>query len=168
MSRPSPLERLSVAMSASDLTVDPDTRRDVDYVIALGIAESRNSAAAGPLARLYLTSSRSALRRAFESVYGLVKKLNLKRGWRLTEDEQRVVSKQSLLHHVSPACSPCEGRGYEVQPGTPVLSARLCKSCRGSGRRPVQRKLHQEILQTIAVLETIDSITESAVAKLVR
>lgn len=165
--RPSALERLYVAVSASDLTVDPDQRKDVDYIIALGIAESRNGPGGG-LARLYLANSKSSLRRAFESVYGLVKRLNLKRGWRLTDDEQRVVSKQSLMHHVSPACSPCHGRGYELQVGTPVLSTKICKSCRGSGRRPVQRKLQQEILQTIAVLENIDSVTESAVARLVR
>lgn len=168
MSRPSPLERLGVAMSTSDLTVDPIHRTDADYVIALGIAESRNNAVAGPLARLYMTSSKTSLRRAFESVYGLVKKLGAKRGWRLTEDEERVVSKQALMHHVSPACAPCHGRGYEVQPGTPVLSDRPCKACKGTGRRPIQKKLQPEIAQVVAVLENIDSITESAIARLVR
>jgi len=168
MTKPSPLERLSTAMSSSDLTVVPDRRTDVDYVVALGIAESRNNAAAGPLARLYLTSSRTALRRAYESVGALVAKLNLKRRWKLTDDEARVVTKQALMHHVSPTCPACHGRGAEVHEGAPILSGRICKPCRGSGKRPVQKKHHDEIVQVITVLETIDQVTEDAVARLVR
>ena len=40
--RPSPLERLTTAMSTSDLTVDPVRRLDADYIIGAAIAQTRS------------------------------------------------------------------------------------------------------------------------------
>lgn len=162
------LERLSVAMSSSNLTMYEHKMSDIDYVLALGIAQSRTGESAGPLSRLYLSSSRAGLWRAFESVLTVVKRLGLRRNWRLTQDEAKTVAKQALLHHIAPGCACCSGRGYEVHPGSPSLSDRACKVCKGTGRRPVQKRLRPEILQVIIVLEHIDSVTESAVARLIR
>ncbi len=161
--RPSALERLSVAMVTSDLTVDPDRRLSADYIIGSAIAQTRSGAVTG-----LVVNSRASLRRALDSVYALVTKLNLRRGWRLTDDETRVVTKHALMHHVAPACPVCLGRSYEVAEGAPALSGRICRACRGTGRRNVQRKMHDEIIQTVTVLETLDQLTEDAIRRLLR
>ena len=163
----SALERLAVAMSSSDLTLD-DTRRDVDYIIAAGFSATRHGPVASSLLRLHASTSMTDLKAASASVQGLVAKLNTRRGWGLTQAEIEAVAANALAHHVTPACLACGGHGYELVPGTPTLSATPCASCHGTGRRPVQKKLRDEIQQTIGVLENIDSVTQRAVARLVR
>lgn len=167
-SRPSALERLNVAMSSSDLTLDFNHRTDWDYVVALGIAEARNNKVAGPLMRLHTTTSRLALKDAYKAVESLARRMDAKGNWRLNGPALRVVAERALAHHIAPVCPHCQGRGFELQENAPVLSAKACKHCHGDGRRPVQRKHREEITKLIAVLEAIDSMTERAVARLVR
>ncbi len=166
--RPSALERLSTAVTSSDLTLDANHRGDLDYVTALGIASLRHSAAASPLMRLHLSSSPATLKTAYKSVLALVKRMNAKKNWRLAGHSMHVVALQALSHHVSPACPVCQGRKFELQDGAPVLSTKMCKACHGTGRRPVQKKHREAITEVIAALEVIDSVTERAVARLVR
>lgn len=166
--RPSAFERLSTAVHTSDLTVDAEHRTDADYVIALGIACSRHSAVASPLMHLHLSGTNTNLRAAYNSVLSLAKRLNAKKGWRLNGRALDTVAMQSLSHHVSPTCPHCHGRKFEVLEGTPTLSAEACKRCHGTGRRPVQKKHREQIQQLITVLESIDEVTERAVARLVR
>lgn len=163
----SALERLAVAMSSKNLTLD-DTRRDVDYIIAAGISASWHGPVASSLLRLHASTSMTDLKVASASVQGLVAKLNTRRNWGLTPAQVEAVASKALAHHVTPACLACGGHGYELVPGTPTLSSVACASCHGTGRRPVQKKLRNEIQQTIGVLENIDSVTQAAVARLVR
>ena len=166
--RPSPLERLSTALNSSDLTVDADHRGDVDYVLALGFASAHHSAVAAPMMHVHLTGTHSALHTAYDAVLAMVKRLSAKRNWRLNAQGLQAVALQSLSHHVSPSCEACHGRKFELQDNAPVLSTRVCRSCRGTGRRPVQKKYRDEINFVIAALERIDSVTERAIARLVR
>lgn len=166
--RPSPLERLSTAISSSDLTFDPNHRTDLDYIAAMGIAGLRHSAVAGPMMRLHLASSPAALRTAYESVLGLVKRLNIKKNWRLAGHSMHAVALNALSHHVDPTCPHCQGRKFELLEGSPTLSTKICRHCHGTGRRPVQKKHRDHIEAVIASLEQIDSVTERAVARLVR
>lgn len=166
--RPSAFERLSVAIGSSDLTADPVHRGDLDYIVALGFASARHSAVAGPLMRLHLASSPGALKVAFQSVLGLVKRMNAKKNWRLNTRSIQVVALQALSHHVNPVCPHCHGRKFELMEGAPALSAKACKACHGTGKRPVQKKHRDYINQVITALEQIDDVTERAVARLVR
>ena len=166
--RPSVLERLSTAMGSSDLSMDMIHRGDLDFIVALGIASSRHSAVAGPMMRLHLASTPAALRGAFQSVLGMVKRMNAKKNWRLNTRSLQVVALNALSHHINPICPACHGRKYELIEGAPALSATACKVCHGTGRRAVQKKHRDQINQVIAALETIDDITERAVARLVR
>ena len=166
--RPSALERLNIAMNTSDLTLDFNHRTDLDYVVAIGIAEARNGKVAGPLMKLHSTTSRLALKDAYKAVESLARSMNAKMNWRLNGQAIRTVSERALAHHIAPVCPHCQGRGFELQENSPVLSAKACKHCHGDGRRPVQRKHREEITKLIAVLESIDSMTERAVARLVR
>lgn len=166
--RPSAFERLSTAVNSSDLTMDPDHRTDVDYITALGIAGSRHGSVASPLMRLHISGTNTHLKEAFNSVVSLVKRMASKKNWRLHSHNLTTIALQALSHHVSPTCTYCQGRKFELTEGSPVLSTKPCQHCRGSGRRPIQKKHRDEIAQVIAALEAIDSTTERAVARLVR
>jgi hypothetical protein len=166
--RPSAFERLSVAVGSSDLTMDTIHRGDLDFIVALGIASARNGAVAGSLMRLHLASTPAALKTAYASVLNLVKKFNAKRNWRLAGRSMQVVALQALAHHIVPVCQHCHGRKFELIEGAPALSAKVCKHCAGTGRRPIQKKHREQIIAVIAALEQIDALTERAVARLVR
>lgn len=166
--RPSSLERLSVAMSTSDLTLDANHRGAADYIVALGIAGIRHSAVASPMMRVHLAGRPDDLRAAFNAVLGLVRRLNLKKNWRLAGHSTQAVALHALSHHVDPTCPHCHGRKFELLEGSPTLSTKICRHCHGTGRRPVQKKHRDQINAVIAALESIDSVTERAVARLVR
>lgn len=165
--RPSVFERLSVAQGSSDLTLDANHRGDLDFIIGLGMA-ARHSSAASPLMRLHIAATPAAMRSAYNSVLSLVKRFNSKRNWRLAGRSMHVVAVHALSHHVDPVCPACHGRKFELQEDAPVLSTKHCKACHGTGRRPVQKKHQEQISYVIAALENIDSVTERAVARLVR
>jgi hypothetical protein len=166
--RPSAFERLSVAVGSSDLSLNSVNRTDLDYIISLGIASARNGAVAGSLMRLHLAGTPAALKTAYASVLNLVKKFNAKRNWRLAGRSMQVVALQALAHHIVPVCQHCHGRKFELIEGAPALSAKVCKHCAGTGRRPIQKKHREHIEAVIAALEQIDAVTERAVARLVR
>lgn len=166
--KPSALERLSTAISTSDLTVDLIHRCDADYILALAYASHRHGAVASPLMRLHLSGTHTNLKSAYNSVLGLVKRLNMKKNWRLHRRAIEVVAVQALSHHVAPVCPHCSGRKFEMAAGAPVLSTKVCKHCGGTGRRPIQKKYRDQIAGVITSLEQIDSLTQHAVARLVR
>lgn len=58
-----------------------------------------------------------------------------------------------LGHLANDVCRPCNGRGYESVPGTPVLSDVLCMHCQGTGRAPLQGEPERALAETIARLE---------------
>lgn len=161
MSRPTIAERLRIARLTSNLRMDPNRRTDWDFIVASGIARRQ-------FANLHFDASRAELRQALESAAALCQKLSDKRRWRLTQDEIKSVAKHALVHHLAPACGACYGRGYEVQPGSPSLSARACGACKGTGRRPIQKRHRLEISQLISTIEAIDSHAEAAIARMVR
>lgn len=166
--RPTAMERLSVAMNSTDLTMYPERRADWDYVTAAGIAGARNGRLAAPLMHLHLVTTQSGLREACDAVRGLVRRMNTKRNWRLNGEAIETVADRALAHHLQPTCPHCQGRGFELIEGAPALSDRACKHCQGSGKRPIQKKHREEIGHVLAVLEGIDDVTGRAVARLVK
>jgi hypothetical protein len=60
-----------------------------------------------------------------------------------------------LAHHLDDMCKPCDGRGHDVVPGTPMLSDVACVFCDGQGR--VQLKSEEPrahwLLEQIARME---------------
>lgn len=166
--RPSVIERLSSALHSSDLTFDADHRGDLDYVVAAGIAASRHGSVALPMLHVHYAGRPSDLNAAFHAVLGLVKRFNAKRNWRLNGRSMQVVALHALSHHVDPTCKHCHGRKFETMDDAPMLSAKVCRHCHGTGRRQVQKKHRDQISHVIAALESIDAVTERAVARLVR
>lgn len=166
--RPGVFERLTTALNSSDLTLDANHRGDLDMVIGLGIAAHRLGSVSAPLMHLHVNASPAALNEAYQAVLSLVKRINAKKNWRLAKPGLHAVALHALSHHVDPTCPHCHGRKFELQQDSPVLSAKLCRSCHGTGRRPVQKKHKEQINAVIAALEQIDSTTERAVGRLVR
>lgn len=71
-----------------------------------------------------------------------------------------------LSHLADDVCRHCQGRGYEVVPGTPVLSEVLCMTCHGTGRLPLTGELEKNLAETIARLER--EIASAIMRKLAR
>jgi len=160
-------ERLLAAFTGTDLSVDTERRTDADYLIALGLAQQRAGRASGAAMRLQLTCA-DDYRKARDLVRDLAKKLNAKRGWRLTMAHAGHVGELALAHHVFPACPACDGRGREKPEGAPYLSGNICRPCHGTGKRPIQRRHQEQIRQVIEALEQLESLTEYHVRRFLR
>lgn len=166
--KPSIAERLHRSFSGTDLSVSAEHRTDADYLMALGMAGQRVDGVSGAVVRLSMSGSRMEYRAARESVVRLVRGLNAKRHWRLSGLAVRAVGELALAHHAFPRCPVCEGRGRERPEGAPYLSGAICKPCHGTGKRPIQRRHHDEIRAVLEVLERCESLTEGHVRKLLR
>lgn len=164
---PSRLERLASVVSTSNLTFDLEHRTPVDSIIALGIASKKSDVTSNVL-RLYLVRTPEAWHSAKASVMGIVRRLNARRSWGLTESEVDKVATHALSNHINPVCSHCKGQGFHLIPGSPVKSHRPCEHCKGTGRRPLNKKLRTQIAATISSIEHIDSLTEATVRKWMR
>lgn len=71
-----------------------------------------------------------------------------------------------LSHLADDVCRPCNGRGYEMLPGVPVLSDELCPHCQGTGRRPLTGEAEKALAETIARMER--EIASAVMKKLAR
>lgn len=176
--RASVLERLSTAMAAGG---------DADVVGALGMAQAlagATGAGGAPrdlasvassrgeinaigahLTRLQAAASHLGYAQALASIRALVDRLNVARRWQLTEPQADRVAHNALLLHVSPACPACQGRRYELIPGTPHTSERHCQQCGGTGQRPYPRRNGEQVRAVLNVLGWIQGLMERAVTR---
>jgi hypothetical protein len=44
-----------------------------------------------------------------------------------------------LAFHRNGTCRTCGGHGYDISPGSPVLSERACVACHGTGKLPLEK-----------------------------
>ncbi len=58
-----------------------------------------------------------------------------------------------LGHLANDVCLPCNGRGYEAVPDTPMLSDEICVHCQGTGRAPLVGEAERGLVETISRLE---------------
>lgn len=132
-------ERIGTAQTSDDLgEVGTEDIGDVDIVRACGMAGAEN-----PLGLSIWRWRYAGDQKELMQVYrGLVE-----RG----EEPQIVAS--VLAHLASDTCLPCEGRGYGVVPGTPMLSDEICIPCQGTGRKILTGDREKELADKIARLE---------------
>ena len=163
-------ERLAAAFHSRDLSLSANKRRDVDHLIALGLAgrDSPNRAAAGALTRLQLSASQSDYKRARVACGSIAKRLALKNNWSLSAQNLTQVGDLALAHHVFPTCPHCNGLKYVKHETSSHLSGVLCKFCCGTGKRLIQQKWQSHIRDVMAALENINVVTGRAVARLLR
>ena len=157
------LEGLASAMVSSDLRVKDDKRGDLDYLIALGCSGRRLKAGASSVLALHLAHDKASLIDALRFTLGVVKQLNMKRGWKLKPAEYKPLAEKALRYHVAPACPTCEGRKFKKIDGAPKLSGAPCNTCHGSGRRPYPLRNGREIAEVVYALEDTTRVIEKAV-----
>ena len=164
------LERVTLAYESKDLgMVSSELHRikDADVLVATGIAASREGLSASIMS-IHTGGNATSLNRSRESVLNLARKLNVKRHWKLDDATVTRVAELSLVHHISPACRHCHGRGYHTIPGAPALSSRQCSHCKGSRMHPIPKRHRDYILHVLAILARAESMMEYKIWKLLR
>ena len=130
------------AGNSDDLTVAADRRSDADTLIACGWAPGLLGSA---LLRLHSEWDGTAKPRKLTEtdarlLYGSLKTLPkvidavgqwaAKRGY----SEPYELAGGAVAYWLDDGCNACQGRGFDVIPGTPTLGS-ACKRCGGSGKR---------------------------------
>lgn len=167
MNAPDTLERLATALGSRDLRLKPGTS-DLDYIIALGMAAASVNPAAGAMLNLHLAQNAAAYKEAERAALAITRHLNMKRRWKLKIQALIRVSGTALKYHVNPICPHCLGRKFEAVPGTPVLSAKICRPCHGTGIRPLPLVNGREIGEVVTALENIERVAADAVRSKLR
>lgn len=73
----------------------------------------------------------------------------------------------NVMHHLSKdVCSVCQGRGYSIIKGTPVLSDEICLDCKGAGRKELKGEAEIKLAAEITRLE--QEIAAAIMKKLAR
>lgn len=164
-----PLEGLASAMVSSDLTCKKDGKRgDLDYLIALGWSGSRLNPGASSVLALHLSHDKASLYDALHYTLAVAKHLNTKRGWKMKPKDLKPLAEKALRYHVAPACPVCEGRKFRKVENSPALSATICQTCHGTGKRPFPIRNGREIAEVVYSLEDTSRVIESAVRRKLR
>ena len=140
-------EMYYLAANATDLKVDPEKRGSGDVLIAAGWAPARVGMCLLRLASEYDGGESSQRRGAGETdaklLAGRLKSLSAvleqveghATTWAM--GEARSKAKSVVLWWLDSRCKRCTGRKYEQIPGSPALSAKVCKACGGTGLAPL-------------------------------
>lgn len=118
-------ERYVTACNSGNLRCDTGedaSMGDTAVLIAVGWSTSRVGAA---LMRLHTKADRNGLEQVHEQMVLQAQVWGIER--------PVVVSSAVLSWWLSKNCRACMGRKFEIAPGSPSLSNRHCKACKGTG-----------------------------------
>lgn len=146
-------ERVAHAMVSSNLK-QKETRCDLDYVIAAGIAGRRHRDAMTIL-RFHLVGDVASARSVRHAIASITNRLNLKRRWNMQPKELARISELAMRLYLNPRCPKCEGRKFQLVENTPALSAKVCPKCRGTGNRSAPDRDGDRIRNVVEVLGSI-------------
>ncbi len=147
-------ERIDQAQGSRHLEEAPiEEIGDVDVLRAMGMAAQRQPLGVS-LWRLRYSRARSELATVLEGLTA----------WACRNGTDPELVPPVLAHWLQDVCRVCEGRGYAVVDGTPMLSDVPCGACGGSGRAP----LPVAGAQAAALLEHIASLERLAAADIMR
>lgn len=134
------------ATNATDLSIDANHRTDADWMIASGWSHRQLGADLMRLQSEWSGFKRNAnpaldeanaresidrlrtLRPAREKLVALARRYGL-------GDAADAVVLKVVVYWLDDTCQHCHGQGYVLVSGTPRLSGKRCKSCRGSGKK---------------------------------
>lgn len=191
--RPTIAERYSSAIETSNLKVDPDSKRDVDFIIAAGWAgdgigglllrlrtefdtvktEVRGSGDSDLTDRMLIMMRLKTLTPAVRALGELGTKQAEVMSLARPNREIEILIGQVLDIWLDPGCSPCEGRGYNgggrhEHTGPQII----CRPCGGTGNRKnrlgkddEQRQFCQRIL---SLMEDAASRAEQKMRRVLR
>ena len=124
-------ERITHAQLSGNLSEakTADELADVDVIRALGMIAATN-----PLGSAIWRLKYAQVESLLPYIVGQLTKIAIEK--QQAESAEEVLSSLNRVvpHWLDDLCHQCSGRGYEVVPGTPMLSDKSCKVCRGSGR----------------------------------
>lgn len=132
-------ERIGTAQYTDDLSeVGVEDIGDVDIIRACGMVGQGN-----PLGlSIWRWRYGGDQREMFAVARGLI-----------DEGHDPVLVTRVVSHLANDVCKHCEGRGYEMLPGVPVLSDEICVHCQGTGRAPMHDEKARDLVEKIARLE---------------
>lgn len=156
------LERLSEAMVSDDLKMRENLGGDLDYMIALGCAGSKDRDASA-LLHVDLGGSRVSYKQLRRAAINITHRLDVRRNWKLSRQQLVDIASGAVKMYLMPNCTKCTGLKYQKVKGTPHLSDRVCPRCKGTGMQayPVQHKTH--IQDVVIVLTSIRQAIEASV-----
>lgn len=126
-------ERISSAQGSDNLgEVQLDELGDIDIVRACGMVGAKFPLGVS-LWRLKYSGDSREFRSALDGLAEMMEKR-----WAEGVDVTDVVV-QVVKHWLDDVCHACNGRGYEMVPGAPVLSEKQCGVCGGEGRVKLPR-----------------------------
>lgn len=147
LERPTVAERYDLATDTTDLTLRGG-RCDADLLLAAGYAAAGNVRGQQALAlyRMKATGDRAGLTALLDTSTGWLVGRS-RRGGRadLTSKQAQAVAGTVLLWWLEGVCPHCEGRRYELVPGTQITSDNLCHVCAGKGKEPVEHRMRREL-----------------------
>lgn len=136
--KPGIQERYVTARLTSNMRVDPKTSMAPADVIAAAGAAGQVVPLEILLWQVTYEGKTEAKKRLADELGELLnKRMAVDR--RLKGDAWKVAS-EMVAWHLHGVCPDCEGRGLEHVRGTPYLSAMVCRSCGGTGKRPYPRE----------------------------
>lgn len=131
-------ERYATAATTSDLSVSLERRTDADVLMAAGMSagKDRRAALAMSVYRAGVTGDHSGLLpMANELADWLSNRLAKERRKPMRRTDRVSLALAVMQHWFNPVCGHCEGRGFLLMDGAPVLSSHECPHCGGTGRR---------------------------------
>lgn len=144
-------ERYTTAITTSNLRVEADKGGSADVIIAVGWSASRIGAALMRLHTEYDSAAippgqvsntdRALLQCKLKSLPAVLEQVTLQaEKWGI--DRPAKVALAVIAFWLDKHCVKCGGHRFERVPGTPALSARHCKACRGSGEMQIPYGSH--------------------------
>lgn len=140
------MERYALAQQAKEIVVDLTHRTGADYLLAAGMAQAgspRNRAAIS----LYRLQQKIAAGDTHDIMAWGVTQAVQQYGRAPHNVHPKAATKlvEIVLHWwLEGVCPHCEGRRFELVPGTQIVSATPCHLCGGRGKEPVTHRLHRK------------------------
>ena len=120
-------ERISRAQTSSHLQeADENEVGDIDIIRACGMVGAGMPLGAS-LWRLKFSGDTRELASVLDGLLTLT-------AMRFAGIDTLKTVQMVVKHWLDDVCKPCHGRGYEIVPGTPILSEVECGVCKGQGR----------------------------------
>lgn len=140
------VEKYSRSINSSDLKSD-EHHFDTDNLAAVALSNELG----GLLFRVKYGSDATSFKALLSSWTTIVQG---KRQWPKHLPAHKIAEK-SLGHWLNDVCPACTGKGFQLMPGSPVLSDVQCTICEGSGKKPLmcEANWRDPLLDMIDVLD---------------
>jgi hypothetical protein len=167
-------ERYGSANGTSDLTLNLEGRCDADLLLAAGYASANNQRGmmALHLYRMKLTGDRHGVGPVTEEAMSWLVGRGVRAGGRekIGRPEARHICETVLKWWLDDVCRRCKGRRYELIPGTNHVSDRVCETCFGGARRPleamIEKRRHEPANWLASELDALVSYIVGDMAKI--